>query len=515
MEVVSQWMVAQSNLKQAASAFLDACAALKALALQPLEPSHNQQMLGSAIDEINPYINDIELVQDQLRESRAALNALRNRSTIRVPINRLPPELLGHIFAIVVDHKGSTSKSAPLANIRRVCARWDRVCVNSPQFWSHIDADFTIVPDTSAAFDRIRLWLTRSRRTPIHLRFVGTSEIPQNAISELVSILQSRLTDLNSLAISGTCAPALFQALFDPHSTLEAPVPLKSLTLTDTRVTHREHAISWPIPSLSRLVELTLAELRDFASPTFGQIVSLLSSCPTLHTLRLRSPHIRASPEQEYPVISLPCLRLLEIQVFGEYHSLHLLPLLSPGVHELDVKLRLSTFDFDGWNSQLQAFLARSNVVHLTLNPAIPDDTANSLLLSTPCLRVLVLHITLPYGLTKFEQMLSLNNHSIPLLPRLQYLCLASATMESEDMEELERVVAGRTLHSLVLWSCVFSHSETRANNRRYKHLSQEPSQIALERLLARVKRLVIAPLPPDRVRHGVDLSIQELVTHE
>ncbi|KAG8724820.1 hypothetical protein FRC09_013781, partial [Ceratobasidium sp. 395] len=102
MEVHNQWIVAQRHLRESATSFLDACLALKKVAAQSL-PSHpNQIMLENVIHDVQSKIGSIAEVESHMYESRAALNALLNHSSLRVPINKLPTEILGRIFAIAV-----------------------------------------------------------------------------------------------------------------------------------------------------------------------------------------------------------------------------------------------------------------------------------------------------------------------------------------------------------------------------------------------------------------------------
>ncbi|KAG9075705.1 hypothetical protein FS749_012603, partial [Ceratobasidium sp. UAMH 11750] len=523
MEAVNQWLVAQSNLKQAASDFLDACTTLKALALQPLASRYSQETLESALDQIHPHIDSISLVKNQLRESITALNVLRNKSTTRVPINRLPSELLGHIFALTVDPSaycgGHFGGNRSFMNIQRVCLLWHRIVAETPSFWSHINIEldiFSVAPTIPPSFDRIRRWLNRSHGVPIHLHFQAVSRVRQDVVSALVPILQPRLTDLASLTILGVHTSDLVQALLDLCSSLGTPSPLKNLSLIGTLIRHEKHAISWPLTSLQALEELNLLELRQYASPRFGELVALLSNCPTLHTLRLRCLGIRVSPEQEYPTIHLPCLRLLEVDFFGENEALQLLPLLSPGECELDVRLSVLTANYGILGSHIQPFLARSNVTRLTVQKSLPEYVLQLLLSSTPRLRVLVLQLATSRNLEilgglRFDP----DDDSNPSLSHLECLCLVSGRVKPEAIGQVERVIAERRLRSLVFWSCTFFSSEVNVGDedKDFMNLPIEPPQSVRERLSERVKRLVICPLPRARFHHGVDLSIQELMT--
>ncbi|KAG9074064.1 hypothetical protein FS749_014424, partial [Ceratobasidium sp. UAMH 11750] len=102
MEALNQWKTAQLRLKEAASSFLDASITLRKVAAQSF-PSHpNQIVLENVLDDLHSQIDSIGVVEHCMHESRAVLNALLNVSTSRVPINKLPPEILGRIFSILV-----------------------------------------------------------------------------------------------------------------------------------------------------------------------------------------------------------------------------------------------------------------------------------------------------------------------------------------------------------------------------------------------------------------------------
>ncbi|KAG9088277.1 hypothetical protein FS749_002275 [Ceratobasidium sp. UAMH 11750] len=527
MEAVNQWLVAQSNLRKAASDFLDACTALKAVALQPPRSSHNHQILEIAVDDIYPHITSIELVQNQLRASHTALNVLRNQSAKRVPINRLPPELLSYIFTLAADdptfHRGHFGRDMNLTNIREVCVLWYRVCANTPRFWSRIDVDldvFSTAPNIPPTFNRARLWLNRSQGAPIHLYFAGLlGRVSQTTVSELVSVFQPRLTDLESLNISGTHTSDLVRALFAEHSKLGTPGPLKRLTLTNIQVNQEERAIAWPVPSLSGLVELYLGDLKNFASPKLSAIVSLLSNCPALHTLRLTRLAIQADQQRTYPMISLPCLRLLELYIpHDQEEIMHLPPLLAPGLHELDVRLHLPYIDqTSGSDLSFQSLLARSNVTYLTLLNTFQVNIMMSLLSSTPRLRMLVLHNINFRSQEILERLhFGIGSNFDLQLPYLQCLCFVSSHFTSEAIDQVERISAQRSLRSLVFWSCTFFDPQADDRDEEdFTTRAQEPPRSVRDRLSKQVERLVICHLPLPQVHHGVDLVMQALITRE
>ncbi|KAG8706026.1 hypothetical protein FRC08_001309 [Ceratobasidium sp. 394] len=198
---------------------------------------------------------------------------------------------------------------------------------------------------------------------------------------------------------------------------------------------------------------------------------------------------------------------------------MQLLPLLSPGIHELDVRVHLP-FIGPASNSgpHLQALLARSNVTYLILQSDIPLHIVTSLLSSVPHLRALALQHIRPRSQQTLEGLhLGMESDPDPPLPYLQCLCLILSNINSEVIGQLERVLAGRRLRCLVFWSCTFFNPEVNDNDEGdYTTWARDPAQSVRERLLEQVERLVIRPLPLARSHHrGVDLSMQALIAHE
>ncbi|KAG8778120.1 hypothetical protein FRC12_025155 [Ceratobasidium sp. 428] len=189
MEALNRWAKARSHLKDAATSFLDACLALK-LAVQS-QPSHpNQIILESLIDDVQFKMDAIAAVESCMHKSRATLNAMLNHSTSRVPINKLPPEILGRIFAIIVGFTPCYLERPgrdPLLDIPLVCARWYQVATHTRSLWSHIDIDSRPIRVNS---NIVRLRLERSHGVPLHIHVSCDPFKAGTTISEIVPILQ-------------------------------------------------------------------------------------------------------------------------------------------------------------------------------------------------------------------------------------------------------------------------------------------------------------------------------------
>ncbi|KAG8691851.1 hypothetical protein FRC08_010073 [Ceratobasidium sp. 394] len=318
MEALNQWLSAESNLKRAASDFLDACATLKAITLQSLPSRHGRDMLETALDEVRSHLNSIDIVENQLQASRTTLHSLLNTSTRRVPINRLPSELLSSIFAILLDPpKCLYDYHMPhdyLRDTRLVCVRWNRIIIDTPSFWSHIDAELDFGLNISNIPPiPVQLQLKRSCGVPIHLHVRATDKVSENDVSKLVCIVQPHISRLKSLTVFGTDTFPLVHSLFELYSSLRRPDTLRTLCVANIDEHREEYNLSWPVQSLAGLTEINLERLNGYASPCLRELVTLLSNCSTLHTLQLQFLILRASPwpNAYSTVIHLPCLRLL------------------------------------------------------------------------------------------------------------------------------------------------------------------------------------------------------------
>ncbi|KAG8781545.1 hypothetical protein FRC12_021785 [Ceratobasidium sp. 428] len=456
MEALNQWVTARSCLKDAAAGFLKACLALKKVAVHS-RPSHpNQIILESMIDDVQSKIESIETVERWMHASRAALNALLNHSTSRVPINKLPPEILGRIFAIIV---GSTScymtndgRNA-LLDIPLVCARWYQVATNTRPLWSHIDIYCRPKdPDSNL----VRLWLQRSHGVPLHIHLSSYSFQPATTILDLVPILQPYSASTNSLLISGA-NDSEARALFALYLGDSGPRALSTLDVSN--VWDSEATLPWPTYPIPGLTSLELCNLGDLTCPNLDELVHILSGSPRLHTLRLAKLSnfaVRPGRQQDYRTISLPHLKLLEIMVSGRNALAALLAMIHPGKLELHVRLGIQVIGEDPVPRAARLLLARSNVVSLTLSCIdsgfVPD--IQSFFPCVPGLRALRIDRLDREAETFLEALAEYS--TLQPLSSLQLLCLSGGEVNSRLMSRVKSIVGARQLRSLLFWSCEF-----------------------------------------------------------
>ncbi|QRV79010.1 pyrolysin [Ceratobasidium sp. AG-Ba] len=141
MDTLQQWMSSLTHLTTAAFDFLNTCHIISKEVAQTFLPP-DQAILNDMIAGVKSRIESISVVEKRMQESRAVLNALLNTSTLHVPINKLPPELLSRVFSIAVASSSCHIQAAridALVNIPLVCSRWYQVATNDGSLWAHID----------------------------------------------------------------------------------------------------------------------------------------------------------------------------------------------------------------------------------------------------------------------------------------------------------------------------------------------------------------------------------------
>ncbi|KAG8741221.1 hypothetical protein FRC12_015741, partial [Ceratobasidium sp. 428] len=174
MEVFAQWKDVQLHLEKATQAFLDASISLRlSLSQYSIVPSHHSSA-EDLIFKIQSQMALSDSIEGQLAASRAVINSTRNMSPAFVPINLLPLELFSRIFTFAI---ASSSRyigfdgPSPLLVISSVCSKWRQIAIGTRPFWSYINliGPPLTVNSSSSTTEVTRLWLERSRGTPLHL----------------------------------------------------------------------------------------------------------------------------------------------------------------------------------------------------------------------------------------------------------------------------------------------------------------------------------------------------------
>ncbi|KAG8777227.1 hypothetical protein FRC12_000489 [Ceratobasidium sp. 428] len=131
---------------------------------------------------------------------------MRNHSAPLAPVNRLPPEILAHIFALSLRRCGVHVYR--FHDPAAVCVYWRQVALNATDLWSHVDIDAD-KPDGWT-----NLFFERAADSPIYAHVdepvlyseydIRPPEMTRKAINLLAPHIQ-RINTLEIAACNGSC----------------------------------------------------------------------------------------------------------------------------------------------------------------------------------------------------------------------------------------------------------------------------------------------------------------------
>lgn len=265
-------------------------------------------------------------------------------------IDRLPSELLSHIFATLVqswllahsigdDSYGRINYPILLSSI---CVRWRQVAITTPSLWSFLDLGVAKLPLPNIRY--LNLCYERSAKAPLSVRFGRYDhECNEEAVDEqLASLLNSYAPRLDSLAISywrvgfakGVLSTlitqgaagrvrklALHAASGDKRMLADASLPQEMLDelLRPLRFLYLDGpSFDWNLISCRNLVELQLVELAPNAVPSSLQLVQFLNGNPTIRRLNMSRFHF-FSHEANLSPIRLPELQSLKVVMSPQF----------------------------------------------------------------------------------------------------------------------------------------------------------------------------------------------------
>ncbi|KAG8708465.1 hypothetical protein FRC09_001249 [Ceratobasidium sp. 395] len=159
---LNEWKHACALLSNTINLYVSACATLKTTCAVPVHRSSGYPEIEEVLVTVDSNLELLELEEEKLRSTRALLTTLRNNSTTLARVNKLPQEILSHVFVLAKSHCvhdedfGSHDPAA-------VCSYWRRIAMNTPNLRSHIDIG-------SGSPERlVRLSLDRTKDHPIHI----------------------------------------------------------------------------------------------------------------------------------------------------------------------------------------------------------------------------------------------------------------------------------------------------------------------------------------------------------
>jgi hypothetical protein len=293
--------------------------------------------------------------------ARIALQGVRNKSHILVPINRLPPEILSLIFMLgAQDNQLDEDEEADKAdeeedeeeavveedgsiftfNVTQVCRHWREVALNTGMLWTKID--FAEGPP----FDRTRLWLERSKHAALDVYLELGDSDDTSQIDEVKEILHPHVPRCTTLSITVTSDEQMRAVVTQfVEGASEVGPRLNSLTLVDTN--GEGLGIGGVLSSLGATGVRALMEMvRPLESLTLDGVHVIWDS--VLFT-GLKELTLRTVPEENYPprgkffkfLRQLPMLESLTLDslVFKEVEDAEALQLYSmESLHTLDLR---------------------------------------------------------------------------------------------------------------------------------------------------------------------------------
>lgn len=116
------------------------------------------------------FVEDTQKLAKEVEEHFHAIAKLRQRMNALIPVVRLPPEILGHIFLwyIMVMVSDRDLDYYPTYHhrwliITRVCHRWREVALRTPNLWTDIRLG-------QGSVDRVLVFMTRAKHAPLQIK---------------------------------------------------------------------------------------------------------------------------------------------------------------------------------------------------------------------------------------------------------------------------------------------------------------------------------------------------------
>ena len=270
------------------------------------------------------------------------IRVLKSRRNELSPISRLPVEILCKIFSFIVDNFNglfhSDLRPESWTNFSHVSQHWRSSALSAPELWTNIPLSWPRWAEEM---------LIRSKMVTLTIRFFFSFV---NSNPRLLKTIRSCLCQMNRVGEIHLCmtgglileqifrdlpksAPQLHTLRIESSRFSGRVSSIHEDFLYDTeRLQHVELInckISWDSRLLTGLTRLTLEDSLK-ANSSIIQVLYALKRMPALTDLRLENsiPDDSDGPST-YPVVNLPCLRVLHI---------------SSGVGPLTIVLRHITF---------------------------------------------------------------------------------------------------------------------------------------------------------------------------
>uniref|UniRef100_A0A0W0F760 F-box domain-containing protein n=1 Tax=Moniliophthora roreri TaxID=221103 RepID=A0A0W0F760_MONRR len=291
--------------------------------------------------EINKLRSSLALLEHKRDVSKEKL--FRCRSLLS-PVHRLPPEILGDIFTILIDlpakERWLSSKTHPALAVSRTCGRWRDIAIATPSVWSTVAICFNITSCVRLSYSQLhsltRLFLDRSRRCPLKLVLDFDDRAPYrwDAQPHTISILKTLVQ----------------------HSERWRTVEL--LYLKQSMIVHEVFApIAGHLPILTDLTISSSNDWDDLAEDD-DVYIDLFSDSPALTSISYE-PSCPLTPQSP-----LPWRQIRSVRIKNAYYTeaIQIAPLWT-NVEQLTFK----QCGYRGRSTDHRDYLAIPSVTHLSL----------------------------------------------------------------------------------------------------------------------------------------------------
>lgn len=495
LEPAQQWVNAQHQLDHAIENFLESLNTLYARQPSYSGDSGLQEESTLAAHRVlcsmNTRIN-------KLRSTEVTLRRIRNDSTSLVPINRLPLEVLLHIFHLFTRRSdqfaalmtGIVPHPYPKESITltQVCTHWRGLVINTSSLWSDFYFDVGIFKKTNRSKSQnlfsVYLKHAHDRPSTITVSSRYTSHISTHH-DAMGSFLGPYMKDVGILRFLNVPGSSVLHSLFEIWQTEGRPGSVHSLAIfpenNNEAILRRQNMgltsstfrdwdsfllpirvlrlvgpyFRWDSLVFHNLVVLQFGQLNSSTSPTTIQIWAILSASPQLEFLHLFNMKIKTEGPTHLQPVALRALQVLDVRLLDDPSARRLLHMIISESQELSLSFRIP--DTSAPCPTILSFLARTNIKDLFLDAGptpIADLPLGEYLSAVPDLHSLILSLGFGPGDTLHSTMIQPNPSAAlaTRYPNLHTLHLMNGSLQEDAIREI--VQAHPHLRKLGFFSC-------------------------------------------------------------
>ncbi|KAF6745455.1 hypothetical protein DFP72DRAFT_974188 [Ephemerocybe angulata] len=440
-------------------------------------PNSSQAVsVQQTIDGLSKTISKLQSQLGALEGERQQLRAVLS------PVRRMPMEILGEIFALVLPDVLDPDGREMLRDLGRVCKSWQNASLLAHHLWSGLQL---IRPPEDGAYGRMVSWLNRSGALPKTLQFDGSGcectfeEVPCLSTNpDLVRLLTTGppLDHFELLGIHVGCFVNWIDAVNSAKKSLPGPCPWDTLRSFRLQCPYQLDGESFVIQHLPFVTSLNIEFPSDLVVGVEGdgdpmviipvkllnqlttfaiefdwygtEIFSLLESCKNLETLTITcASRFDLFDEREPKLLGLAKSRVVLPKVrkfsIGRSETSSILKYLAmPALTDLDLDLEYGREVDDKFGATLHDFFRASNASESLQalrisNIEVPAADLRHCLSNLPLLKGLTLQ-WVEFGDKLFETTGENQDLVIsPNLPSLEHLKLLSLPRTYEYQSEL------------------------------------------------------------------------------